>query len=389
MPLQVWQFDPAQISPYYNISLCEALATAGCAVRYVTSRSIHDDALFVSDQIKVDYHYSRLNPRLWKNPLVRKCLDATIYPVEHATLLREISAAKPDVFHIQWGRVPVFDNWLIERIKALGVRIVYTVHDIVPSMLSEAGLEQLHRLYAHADALIFHSAANREDFRRLFPLLPLSRMHVIPHLALNNALYPPGATRAAARERLNFPADAPIFLFFGTLRPHKGVDVLIDAFSRIVSKHPNMRLMVVGNPTNPRDVPPLTKLAGFQSNLYMRPEYIPFDEAWLYHLAADVIVFPYRSGYQSGALLTAMGYGRPVIVTDVGGMPETIDGNGWIVPPENCAQLADVMLEAISDRKRLEQMGQRSLDVLKALHDPAKIAQQTIELYESLGSARV
>lgn len=389
MALNVWQFDPAQMSPYYNISLCEALSAAGCEVRYITSRHLRDDALMVSDSVQVDFHYSRLNPRLWKNPLLRKFLYAATYPVEHATLLREISAAKPDIFHIQWGKLPVFDNWLIERIKALGVRVVYTVHDLTPPMTTGTPLEQLGRLYAHADALIFHSAANREDFRRVFPLLPLSRMHVIPHLAMKNSLMPPGATREAARTRLNFPADAPIFLFFGTLRPYKGIDLLIEAFSRIVPKHPEMRLMVVGNPAQPGDVPPLTKLEKYRANLYMRPEYIPFDEAWLYHLAADVIVFPYRNVYQSGALLTAMGYGRPVIVTDVGGMPETIDGNGWIVPPENCARLAEVMLDAVSDRERLERMGQRSLEVLKELHDPAKIARETVQLYETLGAARV
>ncbi|MBE2267839.1 MAG: glycosyltransferase family 4 protein [Anaerolinea sp.] len=389
MPLKVWQFDPAQITPYYNLSLCEALASIGCDVRYISSHFLYDDKLEISDAITADYHYfNLLNDRRWlRYPSLRKVLRAASYPFEHVALARKIAADPPDVFHVQWSRLPLFDSWLLDRVKALNIPVVYTVHEIIPLFTSEAVKAQLGQVYRKADALLFHTDSNREDFHMIFPDFPRDHLHVIPHLTLNNAVAPAGATREMARERLNFPNDVPIFLFFGSLRPYKGVDVLIDAFARVAQKRPDARLMIVGNPGSREEIPSLDKLGKFRSHLYMRPEYVPFDQTWLYHLAADVIVLPYRTVYQSGALLTSMGYARPVIVTDVGGFPETVEGNGWIVPPENPARLAEAMLDAISDPERLARMGQRSLELLNERHNPITIARQLVDLYQRLVQA--
>jgi glycosyltransferase involved in cell wall biosynthesis len=103
---------------------------------------------------------------------------------------------------------------------------------------------------------------------------------------------------------------------------------------------------------------------------------------WEYHLAADVIVFPYRQITQSAALISAMAFGRAVIATDIGGLPETVDGNGWIVPRENPSALCAAILEAAENRDRTQQMGYRSSVLIAEKYAGSIIAQRTIQVYE-------
>ena len=385
MPLKVWQFDPAHMTPYYDGWLCEALASAGCDVRLVASRYLYDPKLPASSCFKTDAHYFRLlNSRhLLQYPRLRKILRAICYPVDHVRLLNKIAVDPPDVFHAQWTRLPLFDALLLDRVRAYGIPIAYTVHETIPLFASIGVKQRLERVYRKADALIFHAEANRADFCRVFPTIPADRLHVIPHLMPLPTL-PAGADRHLARLRLNLPTEAPILLFFGSLRPYKGVDLLLDAFARAVEARSDLRLVIAGSP---HDADPVLvdRLKACESGVDARLEYIPSDEAWLYHVAADVIVFPYRRIYQSGALLTAMSYRRAVIAAAVGALPETVDGNGWVVPPDNPAALAEAMLDAASDPERIEAMGRRSLALVRERHDPADIADRTVTLYESLG----
>jgi glycosyltransferase involved in cell wall biosynthesis len=384
--LKVWQFDPAQMTPYYNLSLCEALANAGCAVRYITSKFLYDPKLFASGHFAVDHHYFRLldSPSWLERPRLRRLLRGISYPLEHRLLISKLRADPPDVFHMQWSRLPRVDRWLMDHVRALGIPIVFTVHEVIPLFADDDARASLAEAYRRADALIFHAEANRAEFVETYPDLPSDRLTaVIPHLALNNVVYPLDATRQRAREQLRLPPDAPAFLFFGSLRPYKGVDILVEAFARALKERPDLRLLLVGNPNDPSEIPDLSALGDLE-NVYSRLEYVPLDEMWLYHLAADVVVFPYRRVYQSGALLTAMGFGRAVIVSNVGGMAETVEGNGWIVPPEDPRRLARAILEAAADPARVQRMGERSLELVRQRHDPLLIAEQTISVYRAL-----
>lgn len=386
MPLKVWQFDPAHMTPYYDRWLCEALASAGCDVRLVASRYLYDSKLPPPSCFKTDDHYFRLlnSRRLLHYPRFRQALRGLSYPLDHLRLLNKLAADPPDVFHVQWTRLPLFDAWLLDRVRALGIPIVYTVHETIPLFAPMSVKRRLERVYRKADALIFHAEANCADFCRVFPTISADRLHVIPHLMPLPTL-PVDANRDIARRRLNLPADAPIFLFFGSLRPYKGVDLLLDAFARAVKARPDLRLVIAGSPVNAADPALVDRLKTCESGVDARLEYIPSDEAWLYHVAADVVVFPYRRIYQSGALLTAMSYGRAVIATAVGALPETVDGNGWIVSPDDPAAFAEAMLDAASDPERLEAKGRRSLALIRERHDSADIAERTVTLYETLG----
>lgn len=383
--MKIWILDPAQLTPYYNIALCDALAETGCQVRYITSRFLYDSDLPFSGRFQTNYHYFKAleNPTLVKFPRLRRILRGLGYPLGHWQLLRQIKANPPDVLHIQWSRLPFFDRWLIRAIKKLGIPIVHTVHEVMPTFESARFAKSLEPIYAQADALILHTETNRRDFQTLFPNIQPSKAHLIPHIAIPYTALPVGASKAQARAHLGLPADVPVISFFGAVKHYKGLDILVKAFQIAVQSCPDLYLLAAGHPETAEDRDQMEQ-ASHLPQVHVQANYIPYEDMWLYHLAADVVVLPYRSITQSGALLSSMGFGRPVIVTAVGGLPESVNGNGWVVPPEDAEALAAAIVESVSNPDRLHQMGERSAALVRERYDGAAIARQTIALYEQV-----
>ncbi len=377
MSRTVWQIDPVHLTPYYDAALCQALARAGWSVRLFTSPYLYDPALPSSSDYPVDYLYFRaLSRRLRSHPYLRRHLRGLLYLLGHRALLRLLADAPPDIVHIQWSRLPQFDRWLMARMRRLGIPVVHTVHDVEPlfAHVREADLANVYRM---ADRLVVHADANKAALLKRYPQLYGEHVRVIRHIA-PQWLIPPDADRAAARRCLGIPFEMPVFLFFGSVRPYKGLDVLIDAYAQARRVCPGLWLLIAGAQDRSCCMP----CPGDQ--IVLRSEYIPSDQLWMYYLAADVAVLPYRRVTQSGALITAMNFGLPVIVSDVGALPETVDGNGWVVPPGDTTALAQALVESVCDLERLRRMGLRSRQLIAERHAPGLIAEQTIALYEEV-----
>jgi D-inositol-3-phosphate glycosyltransferase len=385
MTLNVWQFDPVNITPYYNLALCEALASAGCKVRYITSQFLYDDNLPYSPHFQTDFLYFQglEHPALVKLPRLRRALRLLDYPLGHRRLLRDLHRQPPDILHMQWSRLPRFDLPLIRNAQALRVPVVFTVHETVPVYESQRIQPKLEQVYAAADRLIVHTEANRTDLLSRCPSVDPTRVRVIPHIALEHQAVPPDATQHAARLALGLLPHVPTLVFFGGIRHYKGLDVLAAAYQIAFEQRPDLHLIVAGRPESPEDAAILNQLR-HQPNTLIQEGFIPYEEVWKYHLAGDIAVLPYRHAYQSGALLTAMNFKRPVLVTNVGGLPETVDGNGWVVPPENPTALAEAILKAVSDMDQLRQMGERSRQLVDERYSGSAIARQTIDVYTAL-----
>jgi len=148
-------------------------------------------------------------------------------------------------------------------------------------------------------------------------------------------------SREEARRKLGVTGN--VALFFGHIRPFKGLDIALDAWRQLKS---NVTLIVAGEPWWNASYPP-------QPDVRFDLRFIPDSEIANYFAAADVVLAPYRSEAQSGVALTAFHFARPVIATAVGGLPEIIDGrNGILVPPEDPASLAKAVDEFFTTRDR-------------------------------------
>jgi len=150
-----------------------------------------------------------------------------------------------------------------------------------------------------------------------------------------------------------FNEDDDILLFFGYVRKYKGLNVLLDAFPAIVKKNPKARLVIVGEFYDSPDkyYEQIDKL-GIKDFVKVVQRFVPNEEVGKYYSISDLVILPYLTATQSGVLNISYGFGKPVIVTDVGGLAEdVIDGKtGYIVKPGNEKDITAAVYRYFEDR---------------------------------------
>ena len=186
-------------------------------------------------------------------------------------------------------------------------------------------------------------------------------------------------TAASARQSLGLPERAPVVLFFGLIRPYKGLERLVAAFPKIVEAVPEARLLIVGEAYE--DAGKYTDqiaTLGLSERTTFVDRFIPNEDIERYFKAADVVCLPYHSASQSGILMMAYGFRKPVIVTDVGGLRELVEEGktGHVMPdnaPETVAQTVVNVLRSDTDYAAhigglAQSLGYRSLgDIVEQL----------------------
>ncbi|HEY6892900.1 MAG TPA: glycosyltransferase family 4 protein, partial [Rhodanobacteraceae bacterium] len=188
-------------------------------------------------------------------------------------------------------------------------------------------------VFRRADALVVHASTEAEEARRRTKAPVVSTF--LPVHELGGEI----PSRQEARKKLGLTGN--VALFFGHIRPFKGLEIALDAWKNV-----NATLLVAGEPWWNVKFDP-------QPNVRFDLRFIPDSEIATYFAAADVVLAPYRTEAQSGVALTAFHFARPVIATSVGGLPEIIDGrNGILVPPENPDALARAVEEFFTRRDR-------------------------------------
>lgn len=208
---------------------------------------------------------------------------------------------------------------------------VPVVHDAAPHPgdFSFAWRWRLERELAPARAAVCLSDAVTQSLRARGAALPLLRS-TLPALLAEEAFPPPGA-------------EAPDFLFFGRLRPYKGLDLLRDAFAAIRARHPGARLRVVGEGDAEAAAPGLSALPG----VTVEPRWVPEGQLPALLASARAVVLPYREASQSGVVVQALALGVPVIATPVGGLPEQVrPGRGGLLAEAPTPEAFSAALEA-------------------------------------------
>jgi glycosyltransferase involved in cell wall biosynthesis len=385
--MHIWQLDPVNLTPYYDRAICQALAEQSHTIRFITSRYLYDD-LSYPKTFKTEFDYFRWldSPRWLKFPRLRKIFRALAYPLPHWQLLRKIKKERPDIVHFQWSRFPVFDRWLVRQIQRLGIPVVHTIHDVSPIFALGKFTGDVADVYTCVDALIVHTEDSRQQLLSLYPTIDPARVSIIPLIpdkAPDSKDIPADASMERARQQLGIPAETTVMLFFGTVKYYKGLDLLAAALPKVEAQLKNYQIWIVGHPDSPKDIALLSELAQ-RPHVVVRADYVPTEEMWLYYFASDVVLFPYHLIFQSAALMTALVHGRAAIVTRVGGLPEMIDENGWIVPAEDPEAFANAMIEAAHNRDQLHKMGQRSQELVAERFSASHIAQQHSEVYRTL-----
>lgn len=312
------------------------------------------------------------------------------YRLKSISRAARASGPKPDVVHIH--AIPRFSLspmtalrcmmfWLrIFRLRLIGVRLVWTIHDISHHEAYHPRVElALSRmLFRMADALIVHSNAARKAVERQWNVTCDDRVFVIPHGDYIGS-YPNHANRNAAREKLRVSPGKLVILFLGIIRPYKGVLELIDAFKGLSAS--DIELVIAGKPLSDEFSEKISSAIGSAAEIHYFPGHVKDDEIQDYFNAADVVVFPYTKALTSGALILAMSFGRACIAPRMGALEDTLDDEGgFLYDPAKPGALRETLLAASGARSRLEGMGKHNYQ--KAGSWPwRETARMTAEVY--------
>jgi glycosyltransferase involved in cell wall biosynthesis len=204
---------------------------------------------------------------------------------------------------------------------------------------------------------------------------------VIPHGHYRDS-YPNTTTPEHARRVLDLPADAPVLLFFGQVRPYKGVVELIDAFRAVTD--PAARLVVAGRPVDDAIAGAVRRAADRDARVQVHLGLVPPDDVQQFFAAADLVALPYVETLNSGAALLALSFDRRVLGPATGAFAELSRdlGERWVTTYDGALD-ATRLQAALIDTRALP-VARAPLDGF----DWPTIGRATEEFYRSLRTAK-
>ncbi len=363
--------DPSAYTPPYDHALCSALARAGAQVRLQTSRFAYGPVPAADGYERVERFYRR---GAAARPGSRARFAAKVVQ-QVPDMLRYARTAAPhaDVVHFQWLTVQQVDVHLLPR----GRPLVLTAHDVLPREPRRGQLAAQRRLYDRMDAVVVHSEHGRARLVDALGVAP-EKVTVIAHGAFDHL------TGVAGEQPLPEPLAAvrrPVVLSFGLLRPYKGIDVLLDAWREAGL---DAELWIVGMPR--MEISALRAAAPPSVRWIAR--FIPDEEIAAYFRRADLVVLPYREIDQSGVLFTALAFGRPLLLSAVGGFPEVAGhGAAALVAPGDARALAQQLRRLIGDAAARERLAAGARAAAAGPYSWDAIAAVHLDLYRALTSA--
>lgn len=345
---------------HYSIQLANALGKL-CQITLM----LPDDS---GDQIdQVDQQ--KVNLKLFRKPRMRQLTNLNMI----RRLRRQIEVMQPDLVHLT-----SLDIW---GTPGLGLRFpiptVATVHD-VERHPGEHGLWAMPSAvypwqWRWAKQIIVHATNSRQQLLTKYGCQS-DRVHVIP--IGTYSFY----THWAAD---NQPEKPNTLLFFGRIWGYKGLQYLIEAEPLISQVIPDVRIIIAGQGE------PIEKYRRSMVNpdrFEIHDQFIPNEEVAAFFQQASLVVLPYIEASQSAVVSIAYAFGKPIVATRVGGLPDVVqDGQtGLLVPPADARSLAQAIIRLLKDSALRQQMGQNAKKFSEEELSWDKVAEKTLKVYQQI-----
>jgi glycosyltransferase involved in cell wall biosynthesis len=366
--MKVQLVDPSAFTPPYDRALAAALARAGAGVELLTSRFLYGPVPD-ADGYRVRECFYRRSAARGLDAANRRAFKAAEHLPDMLRLRRDADA---DVVHYQWLTMPSLDALLLppKRPRAM------TAHYILPPHPNRRQVASARAVFGRMDAVVAHSEHGAARLRDEVGLDP-GRIRVIPHGAFDYLTHLPEEKPLPSELQ---GAGGPVILFFGLLRPYKGLDTLLSAFREL----DGAELWIVGNPR--MDVEPLRRLAAeAPGRVRFVTRFVEDAEIPPIFRRADIVVLPYRDAEHSGVLYTGLAFGKPLVLSSVGGFPEVATtGAARLVSPDDPIALAAALSELAADPAARERLAAAAREAAAGPYSWDAVATQTLALYRDL-----
>jgi len=355
--VRVHLIDPSGDVMPYDHALAAALTRRGLEVELVTSRFVHGPPP-VPAGYSVSESFYRLATRLGAGaPRRRRAVKLAEHVPDMLRYRRRAAAA--DVRHFQWLPIERIDRHLLPAARPR----VLTMHNVIRREVVDL------RLASRMDAVIVHTRHGAEL------LGDRDNVHVIPHGAFVHL------TRQADERPL--PAELaqverPVVLYFGVVRPYKGVDVLVEAMQQVE----DAELWVVGRKLGV-SMERLRRLAP-PGRVRFVERYVSDAELPAFFRRAELVALPHRNVDVSGVLFAGLAFGKAMVMSDVGGFRELVaeQGAGVLVPPGDPDALAAAIGGLLADPGERRRLEQAAAAAASGPYSWDRIAEQTTAVYE-------
>ncbi len=373
--MKVFYIDPQS---YNNLSVYDYSLLSnvqGHQVTYYYSDFYQLDHL-PGHQNKCIFHYSQKPGSL---------LKAVSYTWSILRILCDALLRRPDVIHVQWLRLWQVDYlfaWLMVR---LGVRVIFTAHNILPHVAKPSDEGQYRRYYHLVNDIIVHNARTRDELVAQMCVKP-EKVHVIFHGIMDSSIPRSDVEERSQQlqEQLGIHPGDLVFSCLGVQKPYKGTDLAVQVWAETpeFSENPHCHLLIIGR-NHGIDYSPVSRL----ENVFILDEMISDLDFEAYLQLSSVVLLPYKKISQSGLLFSAINRHTPSLVSDVGGLTEPLQYGrvGWSMGAPTVENLQRFMLRLIDNPEEIWEYKRATEDYehIRQIYSWPAIGEKTSELYEA------
>lgn len=346
----------------YAIELGEALAE-------------HGKVMLIAPETRIESFFSVIGKNLIVYPYRQPRFRSPTNLLTIHKIIKQINIFNPDVIHLQhlFGEHPWFDlRWKFLRKK---YPFVITVHDVNLHKGDNASI-RIPFMYRgdgkYIDQIIVHGDIQKKELIKKYRNPP-ETVHILPRGV--NSIY-------KSYKEKEVEEKAHRILFFGRIWEYKGLRYLIKAEPIITKKVPEAEIVIAGRGEG---FDKYRRMMVHKDKFKIYDRYIPNEMVPVLFQKSSVVVLPYIDASQSGVIPLAYAFKRPVVVTNVGCLPEIVEQGktGYIVPPRDSEKLAEAIVDLLKNDLKRKKMGEEAYKKAKNELSWDNIADKTIEIYNS------
>jgi len=368
---------PLKGNAYYCMRLSSEIAES-IEVNFISFKRLYPNFLYPGGVIDSDKRFQvkeRKNLKIWR-------IISYLNPL---SWIRTAFLTSTSVVHLQWWSLPLAPVYLVILLllKLKKKKIIFTVHNVVPHEKSPIDQWLTSMVLSFGNKFIVHTEDSREKLAKAFQISK-DRISVI-HMPVHD-MYPAAElTDEEIRVKHQLPPAGPVLLFFGNIRPYKGLDTLIKAMPDVVEACPGAHLLVAGQSWGNWDKSygQTIRSLGLGDSVTEILDYVPMSEVAELFEVTDLIVLPYKHfDAQSGIGNVALATKKPLVVTRVGGLEELVQDERAVCPPEDVPALAQTITRVLTDVDLRKKLAMDSAHLGK-LYSWSGAAAKTIKVYEA------